>query len=85
MAAQLLNEQQIKLIKDKAKEKDFSIYRVSVLCKITPSSVYQLMKGLVPMYPKWKTAISDVLDITDDEWNSCIVREKIDDGGDADE
>ena len=86
MAAQLLNDYQKALIKNKTTDKGISIYRLAHICKITPSSMYQLLKGLTPLYPRWKRALSDVLNISDEEWNQGIVYTSVsDDGGDADE
>lgn len=54
-------------LKEILKEKGISAYRLAIECRIATSDIYMALSGKKPMYSKWKTAIAEFLDMSEEE------------------
>lgn len=47
-------------------DRNITPYRLAKDCHISISDIYQALNGKKPMFPKWRKAISEYLNVTED-------------------
>lgn len=59
-------KEQIKL-KEVLKERHLSAYRLAMDCHIATTNIYNCLNGKQYIYPKWRSVISEYLEIPEEE------------------
>jgi lambda repressor-like predicted transcriptional regulator len=54
-------------LKEHIESRGYTISRLALECRISPSNLHQALKGKRQVYPKWRQSICQILEVNEEE------------------